>query len=46
MLWFDIEQCTGCWYTDLSANADYIQKAVDQANMYGFKVRISFHIHF
>lgn len=31
MLWFDVEQCTGCWYSDLADNAAFLMQAVQEA---------------
>jgi len=29
MLWFDVEQCSGCW-NDADSNADFLAGAVNQ----------------
>jgi len=31
MLWFDVEQCSGCWYSDLADNAAYLMDGVQEA---------------
>lgn len=38
--WIDVEQCDGCWHTDLSQNADYVREAVDALRAAGQKVGI------
>jgi len=39
MLWFDIEQCDGCWF-DPTTNFNFIQQAVQQAASMGVNVGI------
>lgn len=39
MLWFDIEQCSGCWADD-ATNVAFIHAAVAQAQSMGVKVGI------
>nr|CAG4708784.1 unnamed protein product [Naegleria fowleri] len=33
-LWLDVEQCDGCWFGDLSANANYVTNASMTAEKY------------
>lgn len=40
MMWFDIEQCDGCWSTDLGDNANYLATAIAQAHTRGVHVGI------
>jgi len=40
MLWFDVEQCSGCWDSDLSSNANYLQDAANQAAYLGINYGI------
>jgi len=37
MLWFDVEQCQGCW-NDYDSNCDFVQSAVNQAQSMGVHV--------
>ncbi|KAJ5071007.1 gh family 25 lysozyme 3-related [Anaeramoeba ignava] len=39
MLWFDIEQCSGCW-NDASSNVAFIKEAVEKAQQLGVNVGI------
>jgi len=39
MLWFDVEQCSGCW-SDASTNANYLARAVNQAISMGVHVGV------
>jgi len=39
MLWFDIEQCDGCW-ADAATNANYIAQAVNQAVAMGVHIGV------
>jgi hypothetical protein len=39
MLWFDVEQCNGCW-NDASANAAFLTRAVDAAVKMGFRIGV------
>jgi hypothetical protein len=39
MLWFDIEQCDGCW-DDAATNSNFIQAAVNEAVALGLHVGI------
>eukprot|EP01102_Stenamoeba_stenopodia_P022969 TRINITY_DN9769_c0_g1_i1.p1 TRINITY_DN9769_c0_g1~~TRINITY_DN9769_c0_g1_i1.p1 ORF type:complete len:240 (-),score=52.70 TRINITY_DN9769_c0_g1_i1:95-772(-) len=39
MLWFDVEQCSGCW-NSASDNAQFLAEAVDEADNLGVKVGI------
>jgi len=39
MLWFDVEQCSGCWNA-ASANANFLADGVNEANKLGFHVGI------
>ncbi len=39
MLWFDIEQCDGCW-NDLSGNCNWMQQAVQGAADLGLNIGI------
>jgi len=40
-LWFDIEQCSGCWSTNLGSNCNWIGQAVKEAE--SLKVNIGFY---
>jgi len=40
MIWFDVEQCTGCWNSDLSSNANYIKTAANEAGSLGINYGI------
>jgi len=39
MIWFDVEQCTGCWY-DASQNANYLASGINQAVSMGAKIGV------
>lgn len=39
MLWFDVEQCSGCW-NDVNSNAAYLQDAVNEAVSLGINLGI------
>jgi hypothetical protein len=39
MLWFDVEQCTGCW-NDNASNQQFLQRAINQAAKMGVRVGI------
>jgi len=39
MLWFDVEQCSGCW-ADAGTNCDFVAKCADVASNIGFNVGI------
>lgn len=40
MLWIDVEQCSGCWNTDLKQNLNYVVASVRAAKKYGFHVGV------
>lgn len=37
-VWLDVEQCEGCWESDLEKNGDYLKAAADEGKRLGFKV--------
>jgi len=39
MLWFDVEQCDGCW-NDIASNCQFLVNAVHAAESFGFNVGI------
>jgi len=38
MLWFDVEQCTGCWNSDLNSNGNWLSGAVSRARQLGIAI--------
>jgi GH25 family lysozyme M1 (1,4-beta-N-acetylmuramidase) len=40
MLWFDVEQCSGCWSTNYSSNVLFLQEAVSEAQKLGINIGI------
>merc|ERR1712137_509772 len=39
-LWIDVEQCNGCWSSDLSSNFDFVKSCADAASSRGQAVGI------
>ncbi len=40
MLWLDVEQCSGCWYSDLASNCAYVAAAASKATSMGVHVGV------